>query len=87
MSAIPGPAAPVGKLDVVVVSLTTGPMIRGVLRYRAADAMVLDAAAQAREQQTAAGRTITWEPLTGTVVIPMERIDFWQGDIDPEALA
>jgi hypothetical protein len=73
------PLAAKGPLSWIVVSLTTGGEIRGVLRERATDAIVLGAPAVAGEQN---GR-ITWQPLVGEVVIPMERIEYWQRGLPP----
>ena len=68
-----------GPLAWIVVSLTTGGEIRGVLRERGTDAIVLAAPSVAGEQN---GR-VTWQPLVGEVVIPMERIEYWQRGLPP----
>lgn len=69
-----------GPLPWVVVSLTTGGDIRGVLREEFDDALVLAGAAVAGEQN---GQTV-WKNLVGEVVIPMERVEYWQQGLPPE---
>lgn len=71
------------KLRTVIVTLRTGTTIRGVLRTERRDALVLHAASQVQMDQ---GR-ITWAPIGGDVVVPMENIDYWQEGIEPAVVA
>jgi hypothetical protein len=67
------------ELAYVVVSLTTGTDIRGVLREDTPDFMVLTAAAVAGE----VNGQLVWKDLPGEVVIPAPRIDYYQRGIPP----
>jgi hypothetical protein len=72
------------ELEVIVVTMETGGTIRGVLRERMADAIILASAARADIDPN--GRPY-WLPLDGEVVIPHSRIDFWQRLVDPSDVA
>lgn len=66
------------------MTTTTGSMIRGVLREHDDTAMVLAAVTEASETQN--GINIVWRPLSGEVVIPMSRVEYWQRALPPELL-
>jgi hypothetical protein len=78
-----GRAEPIerGPLPSVAVSLKTGTSIRGVLIEHALDALVLRSASQATVGQN---QQISWQPLAGDVVVPMENVDYYQ-QLDPLA--
>lgn len=72
------------QLATVIVALKTGNSIKGVLAEQARDALVLRAASQATVGQNS---VISWQPLAGDVVIPLDNVDYWQAGLDPAIAA
>lgn len=73
--------APKGPLRSVVVTTRSGHTLKGVLVDERRSSLVLRAAALADVQP----QGVSFTPLDGDVVIPMDNVDFWQ-EVEPDAL-
>lgn len=67
------------QLVTVVVTTKTGQSIKGVLIDRGRNGIVLRAPLLGATGQNS---VVTWEPLGGDVVIPVENIDYYQQGLD-----
>lgn len=71
-------------LETVVLTLTTGAEIKGVLREQSENAFVLTSAALAG---SGPNQETIWKDLVGEVVVPASKVEYWQRALPIEILS
>lgn len=71
-------------VDIVVITTRDGTEIKGILREQSENAFILSSAAIAG---TGSNQETVWKDLVGEVVIPADRIEYWQRALPAEILS